>query len=193
MEINPVCSKYVDTRCIMCFDNLVYSLQHIQAKWLKVAFKLAYHWSRYWLLICLAPRQYPSRRRLMTNWIIRTKLQWNLIFLRDWPWISPWIKSISNELDIAIVWSWWRHQQSIMKIKKTERVRHGDDVKRSSLLSSFMDSLCRVRNRIMYVLSWGTVSAFTRVLFWYLFHSLLRNSGNTHQNSPFGAGLILLE
>ena len=47
-----------------------------------------------------------------------------------------------------------------------------------------MDSLCRVRNTIMYVLSWRTVSALTRVLFWYLFPSLLRNSRNKHQNNP---------
>ena len=47
-----------------------------------------------------------------------------------------------------------------------------------------MDTLCRVRNKIMYVLSWRTVSALTRVLFWYLFPSLLRNSGNKHQNNP---------
>ena len=47
-----------------------------------------------------------------------------------------------------------------------------------------MDSLCRARNKIMYVLSWRTVSAPTRVLFWYLFPSLLRNSGNNHQNNP---------
>ena len=37
---------------------------------------------------------------------------------------------------------------------------------------------------MMYVLSWRTVSALTRVLFWYLFPSLLRNSGNKHQNNP---------
>ena len=36
----------------------------------------------------------------------------------------------------------------------------------------------------MYVLSWRTVSALTRVLFWNLFPSLLRNSGNKHQNNP---------
>ena len=47
-----------------------------------------------------------------------------------------------------------------------------------------MDSLCHVRNKIMYVLSWRTVSVPTRVLFWYLFPSLLRNSGNKHQNNP---------
>ena len=47
-----------------------------------------------------------------------------------------------------------------------------------------MDSLCRVRNKIMHVLSWRTVSALTRVLFWYLLPSLLRNSGSKHQNNP---------
>ena len=36
----------------------------------------------------------------------------------------------------------------------------------------------------MYVLSWRTVSALTRVLFRFLFPSLLRNSGNKHQNNP---------
>ena len=54
----------------------------------------------------------------------------------------------------------------------------------TSFLSSFMSSLCRVRNKIMYVLSWQTVYALTRVLFWCLFPSLLRNSGNKHQNNP---------
>ena len=67
---------------------------------------------------------------------------------------------------------------------KTERVRHGDDVQTSSFLSSFMDSLCHVRNKIMHVLSWRTVSALTWVLFWCLFPSLLGNSGNKHQNNP---------
>ena len=66
----------------------------------------------------------------------------------------------------------------------TERVRHGDDVWKSSYLSSFLDSLCRVRNKIMYVLWWRTVSALTWVLFWCLFPSLLRNAGNKHQNNP---------
>ena len=47
-----------------------------------------------------------------------------------------------------------------------------------------MHSLCHVRNKIMYVLSWRTVSALTRVLFWYSFPSLLHNLGNKHQNNP---------
>ena len=72
----------------------------------------------------------------------------------------------------------------VISITKTKRVRHGDDVYNSLFVWSFMDSLCRVRNKIMYVLSWRTVSALTRVLFWFLFPSLLRNSGNKHQNNP---------
>ena len=36
----------------------------------------------------------------------------------------------------------------------------------------------------MYVLPWWTNSALTRVLFCQLFPSLLRNSGNKHQNNP---------
>ena len=47
-----------------------------------------------------------------------------------------------------------------------------------------MDSLCRVRNKIMYVLSWWTVSVLTRALFWHLLPSLLPNFGNKHQNNP---------
>ena len=47
-----------------------------------------------------------------------------------------------------------------------------------------MDLLCRVRNSTMYVLSWRTVSATTRVLFWYLFPWLLHNTENKHRNKP---------
>ena len=47
-----------------------------------------------------------------------------------------------------------------------------------------MDSLCRVRNKIIYVLSRRTVSALTRVLFCCLFPSSLRYSGNKHKNDP---------
>ena len=51
-----------------------------------------------------------------------------------------------------------------------------------------MDSLCHVRNKIRYVLSWRTISALTRVLFWYLFAELLLNSGNKHQINPLVSG-----
>ena len=116
-----------------------------------------------------------------------------LSFLHDRPCLSQWIKSISNELDIIIhviasqlsghcdVISdrLWRHQENKNRASETL----GRCV-RIVVLSSFINSLCRVRNKIMYVLSWRTVSALTRVLFWCSFRSLLRNSGNKHQNYP---------
>ena len=93
-----------------------------------------------------------ARDRNYTN--IIHKFRYSL-FLLDRPWLSPWIKLISNELD------------------------------RSSFFSSFIVALCRVRNKIMYAFWWRTVSALPRVLFLYLFPSLLRNSGNKHRNNPF--------
>ena len=134
------------------------------------------------------------------------------IFLHDQQWISLWIKPISNELDITIqviASQLFGHCDVINKQlwpsssrMKTERVRHGDDVKRSSLLSPFMDSFCWARNE-MYVLSWRTASALTWVLFrclfpslrncfcthlsvvcWCLFPSLLCNLGIKHQSNP---------
>ena len=105
----------------------------------------------------------------------------------------PWIKSISNELDITFTCS---HHNCLVIVTSSpidcdvinrtwsERVGHGDDVWRSSFIGSFMDSLCHVRNKIMYVHLWRTVYALTRVLFCCLFPSLLRNSGNKHQNNP---------
>ena len=114
-------------------------------------------------------------------------------FLHDRPWMSPWIKSISNELDITchvfasqlpshcdvIANPLWRHQQNVKRARETR----GWCVK-ILVLASFMDSLCRVRNKIMYVHLWRTVYTLTRVLFWCLFPSLLCNSGNKHQNNP---------
>ena len=102
--------------------------------------------------------------------------QWvNHPFLHDRSRISQWIKSTSNELDITIhvIVSQlsghcdvvrnrlWRHQQNENRASETRRC--GKVV----VLLSFMDDLCRVRNKIMYVLSWRTVSALTGVLFWY--------------------------
>ena len=40
------------------------------------------------------------------------------------------------------------------------------------------------KNKIMYVLSWQTVSVLTRELFLCLLPSLLRNSGNKRKNKP---------
>ena len=53
---------------------------------------------------------------------------------------------------------------------------------------SFMGSSCCVRNKVVCVLSWGTVYAFTRGSFWCFFQSLLCNLGNKHQiNCPVRA------
>ena len=118
-------------------------------------------------------------------------LRSNFIFSHDRPWISPWRKSISNELDITchvfaselsghcdvIADRLWRHQQNVMRASEPRRL-----CVEILVSASFMDSLCRVRNKIMYVLLWRTVYALTRVLFCCLFPSLLRNSGNKHQN-----------
>ena len=124
---------------------------------------------------------------------------WRLHFLTR-SWISPWIKLIFYELDIAIhvitsqllchcdVFSdrLWRHQQNENWVSEPrERCVKIVD------LSSFMDSFCCVRNKIMYVLTRRTVSALTRVLFWCLFPSLLRNSGNKHQNNPLVSAEIV--
>ena len=114
-------------------------------------------------------------------------------FLHDRPWISPWIKSISNELDITchvfasqssghcdvIANRLWRHHQNVKLASETR----GWCVK-IVVFSVIYGLVCRVRNIILYVLLWRTVNALTRVLFWCLFPSLLRNSGNKHQNSP---------
>ena len=71
----------------------------------------------------------------------------------------------------------------VIRTSETEQVRHGDDVYTSSFLSPYMDSLCHVGNKILYVLSWRSVSVLTRVLFRGLFPSLLRSSGNKRQNN----------
>ena len=54
---------------------------------------------------------------------------------------------------------------------------------RSSFLPSFMDSLCRVINKIMYVLLWRTVYALTRVC---------THSGNKHQNNTLVSAWTVL-
>ena len=80
----------------------------------------------------------------------------DITFLQYRPWISPWINAISNELDIinrviasqlsgncdVISNRLWRRQQNDNRASE----RRGD-VQRWSFLSSFMDSLCRVRKK----------------------------------------------
>ena len=74
----------------------------------------------------------------------------------------PAVNIAVNKIDIIVTSS--TIVCDVISRTETERVRHGDDVLRSSFLSSFMDSLCRVRNKIMYVLSWRTVSVPTNVI-----------------------------
>ena len=73
--------------------------------------------------------------------------------------------------------SLWRHQQNENWASESR-----ERCLKSLCLSSFMDSLYRVRNKTMYVLPWRTVPALTRVPFGCLFPPLLRNAGNIHQN-----------
>ena len=115
------------------------------------------------------------------------------MFLHDRHLISPWIKLIYNKLDIIIhviisklsghcdiiSYRMWHHQQNKNRESETQ-----EQCVNLSFLSSFTDLLCWLRNEIMYVLSWWTVSLFTQVLFWYLFPSLLCNEGNKYQNNP---------
>ena len=86
---------------------------------------------------------------------------------------------------ITIVGSSWRHQQSIVTSSAERKPSEWDTgmMCEAHRFYSHLWILSRVRNKIMYILSWRTVSALTRVLFWYLFPSLLRNSGNKHQNN----------
>ena len=114
-------------------------------------------------------------------------------FLHDWPWISPWIKSKANELDInihvialqlshycdVISNQLWHHQQNEDRVSET----WGRCVKILVFIVIY-EFIMSYRNKIMYVLSWKTVSALTRVLLLCLFTSLLRNLGNKHKNNP---------
>ena len=74
----------------------------------------------------------------------------------------------------------WRLQQNVNRTGGTR----GRCIWRSSFLLTFMDWLCRMRNKIMYVLWRRTVYALTRVSFCWLFPSLLWNSENKYQNNP---------
>ena len=110
-------------------------------------------------------------------WILLSQRHFQNVF-HSYPvylgsWISPWMKSISNELDITIhviasqlsdhcdVISdrLWHHQKNGNRAGET-RGRYVKIV----VSSSFMDSLCHVRNKALYILLWRTVSVLTRVL-----------------------------
>ena len=95
------------------------------------------HWYRYITYTILLNKNVllKVKDNLLACTLVRSPWQWmekSEIFLHDRPWISPWIKSISNELDInihvivivtssAIVFD-------VISRMKADRVRHGDDV-----------------------------------------------------------------
>ena len=65
-----------------------------------------------------------------------------------------------------------------------QQMWHRVDVWRLSNLSSFTDLFNHVNKKIMYVLSWWTIYAFTWVTFLCLFPELQSSSRNKHQNNP---------
>ena len=130
---------------------------------------------------------------LHLNWTHGLTVIWHVCFLHDRSWILPWIKSISDELDITIhvialqlsghcdVISsrLWRHQQNDNRAGETR----GRCVKIVVfiVIYGFVMS-CKKWNNVYTLVT--NCSVLTRVLFGVLFPSLLRNSGNKHQNNP---------
>ena len=148
----------------------------------------------WWLIHCLK-KNHPSH----SVKFMHIQMLISCMFHLQWGWNSwilshdrSWIKSIYNKLDIIIYVivsqstghcdvisnQLWCHKKNV------NLVRHRLDLWKSSFLLSFTDSLCHVRNKIKYVLSWWTVYELTRVLFSCLYPSLLHNSENKHQNNP---------
>ena len=101
------------------------------------------------------------------------------------------IKTISNELDITIHViashlsrycdvinnQLWTHHQNEDRASETTRRRCIKIV----VFIVILDSLCHVRNKITYVLSWRTVSVLTLRVILCLSPSLLRNK---HKDNP---------
>ena len=97
--------------------------------------------------------------------------------LYDRPCISSWINPMFNELDIlfhvvaselsghcdVISKRLWCRQQNVNWANEAR-----GDVWRSLFLSSIIDSLCRVRNEIMFVLSWRNAYARASVSFVFI-------------------------
>ena len=98
------------------------------------------------------------------------------LFLHDRPWISPWIKSISNELDITIheIASQLSHYCDVISNRLRRHVTSSAERRPSETRERCVNIavsiviygfVSRVRNKIIYVLSWWTVSVLTRVIF----------------------------
>ena len=136
------------------------------------------HW---WLVDSLKKGQYHRKHVLLTRPAMNITL--NKIDI----WQVRYHYSRDRTRIVSLL---WRHQQSIVTSSAERRPSEWDTgtmCEDRRFLSSFMYSLCHVRNKLMYVLSWWTVSVLTRVIFLCLFPSLLRNSGNKHKNNPLGS------
>ena len=79
---------------------------------------------------------------------------------------------LSGHCDLIANRLWRRHQQNV---KRASQTRGWCD------FSVIYGLVVSCKNKIMYVRLWRTIYALTRVLFWCLFPSLLRNK---HQNNP---------
>ena len=114
-------------------------------------------------------------------------------FLHDRLWILPWIKSISNELDITIhvIASQlfrncdvinnrlWRHQQREDLASETRRPCVNIVV--FIVIYGFVMS-CKKWNNVCSLVT-NCLCTHSSVI-WCLFPSLQRNSGNKQQNNP---------
>ena len=113
-------------------------------------------------------------------------------FLHDWPWISPWIKSISNELDIifhvivsqlfghcdVISTRLWRHQQNVDRASEPR----GRCVKIVVFIVVFGFVIsCKKWDNVCTLVT-NCLRAHSSVILEFI-SSLLRNSGNKHQNN----------
>ena len=102
-------------------------------------------------------------RLSINSWFLSCLVFHCLLVLEEWhilhdrPWITPWIKSISNELDV------------IFHVRTSQRHVNCDVI--TNVAKSFV-----VTNCVVY--------ALTLELFWCSFPSLLRDSANIHQNNP---------
>ena len=140
------------------------------------------------ILSLAAPRSLLSERRL-TVFNILKKFQ---IFLRERPWISPWIQLTSNELNITVhvITSqfssycdvtnkrFWRHQQNVNPAIEAR----GRCVKIVVFIVIFIVVMsCKKYNDVL--LEWQIVSVFTRVLLWCLFPELRSTKTVCHSST----------
>ena len=113
-------------------------------------------------------------------------------FLHDRSWISPWIKSISNGLDIFIhvIASQLSGHCDVISNRLWHRQQNGNRSSETRGRCVKIVVFIVIYGLVMSCKKWNNVCTLltkciwlTRVLFCYSFPSLLRNSGNKHQNN----------